>query len=144
MPSDARTTRLVIGESPSKDKTIAGYLGPDYLVEASIGHVRDLPRNAADVPAEYEGEPVDFLDGTVFTGTESFLTLGSWVDSAPYTSDYTGQQVVITLDARRPMESPADGTPSSSVARPSTNCRTTGSVVRWISSIVPCQRTRPS
>ncbi|HEV8569285.1 MAG TPA: type I DNA topoisomerase [Actinoplanes sp.] len=56
MPSNARTTRLVIVESPSKAKTIAGYLGPDYFVEASFGHVRDLPRNAADVPAKYKGE----------------------------------------------------------------------------------------
>ena len=48
--------RLVIVESPSKAKTIAGYLGPDYFVEASFGHVRDLPRNAADVPAKYKGE----------------------------------------------------------------------------------------
>jgi DNA topoisomerase-1 len=56
VPSNARTTRLVIVESPSKAKTIAGYLGPDYFVEASFGHVRDLPRNAADVPAKYKGE----------------------------------------------------------------------------------------
>ncbi|GIF15121.1 type I DNA topoisomerase [Actinoplanes teichomyceticus] len=56
MPSDARTTRLVIVESPSKAKTIAGYLGPDYLVEASVGHIRDLPKNADEVPAKYKGE----------------------------------------------------------------------------------------
>jgi DNA topoisomerase-1 len=49
-------TRLVIVESPAKAKTIAGYLGPGYIVEASIGHIRDLPRNAADVPAKYKGE----------------------------------------------------------------------------------------
>jgi FAD/FMN-containing dehydrogenase len=42
---------------------------------------------------EHDGEPVDFLDGTVFTPTEAYLTLGSWADSAPYTSDYTGQQI---------------------------------------------------
>ena len=39
--SDLR--RLVIVESPAKAKTIAGYLGPGYTVEASIGHIRDLP-----------------------------------------------------------------------------------------------------
>jgi DNA topoisomerase I len=48
--------RLVIVESPAKAKTISGYLGPGYVVEASFGHVRDLPRNAADVPARYKGE----------------------------------------------------------------------------------------
>jgi DNA topoisomerase-1 len=48
--------RLVIVESPAKAKTIAGYLGSGYVVEASIGHIRDLPRNAADVPARYKGE----------------------------------------------------------------------------------------
>jgi len=47
---------LVIVESPAKAKTIAGYLGNDYVVEASIGHIRDLPRNAADVPAAHKGE----------------------------------------------------------------------------------------
>ncbi|WP_433389307.1 type I DNA topoisomerase [Micromonospora sp. KLBMP9576] len=57
MPSKAGTTRLVIVESPAKAKTISGYLGPGYVVEASFGHVRDLPRNAADVPAKYKGEP---------------------------------------------------------------------------------------
>src|ERR1700738_5274763 len=47
---------LVSGESPAKAKTIAGFLGRDYVVEASIGHIRDLPRNAADVPPAYKGE----------------------------------------------------------------------------------------
>jgi DNA topoisomerase-1 len=47
--------RLVIVESPAKAKTIAGFLGPGYVVESSIGHIRDLPRNAADVPAAYKG-----------------------------------------------------------------------------------------
>ncbi|MCU1621424.1 MAG: topA [Frankiales bacterium] len=49
--------RLVIVESPAKAKTIAGYLGDGYVVESSIGHIRDLPRSAADVPAEYKGLP---------------------------------------------------------------------------------------
>jgi DNA topoisomerase-1 len=48
---------LVIVESPAKARTIAGFLGGDYVVESSIGHVRDLPRAAADVPPSYKGEP---------------------------------------------------------------------------------------
>lgn len=56
MPSNA-SSRLVIVESPAKAKTISGYLGPGYVVEASLGHVRDLPRNAADVPASHKKEP---------------------------------------------------------------------------------------
>jgi DNA topoisomerase-1 len=49
--------RLVVVESPSKAKTISGYLGDGYIVESSVGHIRDLPRGAADVPAKYKGEP---------------------------------------------------------------------------------------
>ena len=49
--------KLVIVESPAKAKTIGGYLGDDYVVESSIGHVRDLPQSAADVPAEIKGQP---------------------------------------------------------------------------------------
>ena len=48
---------LVIVESPAKAKTIAGFLGPEFVVESSIGHIRDLPRNAADVPSALKGEP---------------------------------------------------------------------------------------
>jgi DNA topoisomerase-1 len=48
--------RLVIVESPAKAKTIAGYLGPGYVVESSIGHIRDLPRNASEVPAQFKGQ----------------------------------------------------------------------------------------
>ena len=44
---------LVIVESPAKAKTIAGLLGSDYVVESSIGHIRDLPRGADEVPAAY-------------------------------------------------------------------------------------------
>ena len=49
-------TRLVIVESPAKAKKIAGFLGTGYVVESSIGHIRDLPRNAADVPASHRGQ----------------------------------------------------------------------------------------
>jgi DNA topoisomerase-1 len=50
-------TALVIVESPAKARTIAGYLGDGYVVESSIGHIRDLPRNAAEVPKSHKGEP---------------------------------------------------------------------------------------
>ena len=49
--------RLVIVESPAKARTIAGYLGPGFVVESSIGHIRDLPERAADIPAKYKKEP---------------------------------------------------------------------------------------
>ncbi|MFL6181362.1 MAG: toprim domain-containing protein, partial [Actinomycetes bacterium] len=48
--------RLVIVESPAKAKTIRGYLGDGYEVEASVGHIRDLPKSAADIPAKYKKE----------------------------------------------------------------------------------------
>ena len=47
-------TKLVIVESPAKARKIGGYLGDDYVVEASVGHIRDLPQRAADIPAEYK------------------------------------------------------------------------------------------
>ncbi len=42
---------LVIVESPAKARTIARFLGDDYVVESSIGHIRDLPSGMADMPA---------------------------------------------------------------------------------------------
>ncbi|NED61531.1 toprim domain-containing protein, partial [Streptomyces sp. SID10244] len=55
--SGSTTRRLVIVESPTKARKIAGYLGANYVVESSRGHIRDLPRGAADVPAKYKGQP---------------------------------------------------------------------------------------
>ncbi|MEA2345742.1 MAG: topoisomerase, partial [Thermoanaerobaculia bacterium] len=49
--------RLVIVESPAKARKIASYLGSNYVVESSRGHIRDLPRGAADVPAKYKSLP---------------------------------------------------------------------------------------
>jgi DNA topoisomerase-1 len=47
---------LVIVESPAKAKTIAGYLGDGFVVESSVGHIRDLPERAADIPEQYKKE----------------------------------------------------------------------------------------
>ncbi|MCS4490111.1 type I DNA topoisomerase [Corynebacterium sp. ES2775-CONJ] len=56
MAKSSGIKRLVIVESQTKAKKIAPYLGDDYIVEASVGHIRDLPRGAADIPAKYKKE----------------------------------------------------------------------------------------
>ena len=48
--------KLVIVESPRKARTIAGFLGKGYVVESSIGHIRDMPDKAAEIPTKYRGE----------------------------------------------------------------------------------------
>ena len=48
---------LVIVESPAKARTISNFLGKGYVVESSIGHIRDLPRSASDIPLQYKKEP---------------------------------------------------------------------------------------
>ena len=48
---------LVIVESPAKAKTIGKYLGPDYEVRASMGHLRDLPKSKLGVDVEHDFEP---------------------------------------------------------------------------------------
>jgi DNA topoisomerase-1 len=48
---------LVIVESPAKARTLSRFLGNKYRVEASYGHIRDLPESAAEVPAEIKGKP---------------------------------------------------------------------------------------
>ncbi|MGI8433392.1 MAG: type I DNA topoisomerase [Nocardioidaceae bacterium] len=62
--------KLVIVESPAKARTISGYLGRGYVVESSIGHIRDLPNNASEVPAKYKGEPWGRLGVNVDAGFE--------------------------------------------------------------------------
>jgi DNA topoisomerase I len=75
--SDDDLRRLVIVESPAKAKTIAGYLGGNYVVESSIGHIRDLPTSAADIPAKYKKEPWSRLGVDVDHGFEPLYVVNA-------------------------------------------------------------------
>src|SRR6185295_1158853 len=59
--SNAGGKSLVIVESPAKARTISQFLGRNYVIEASIGHVRDLPKGAKQIPAQYKGEDWAYL-----------------------------------------------------------------------------------
>jgi DNA topoisomerase I len=67
--------RLVIVESPAKARTIAGYLGKGYVVESSIGHIRDMPDKAAEIPAKYRKEPWARLGVNVDKGFEALYVV---------------------------------------------------------------------
>ena len=68
---------LVIVESPAKAKTISGYLGAGYVVESSIGHIRDLPSRAAEVPKAYKSEPWARLGIDVDNGFKPLYVVSS-------------------------------------------------------------------
>ena len=70
MSNQAVAHKLVIVESPAKARTIEGYLGKGYVVESSIGHIRDLPQSAADIPARLKGESWARLGVDVDNGFE--------------------------------------------------------------------------
>ncbi|MHC4177619.1 MAG: type I DNA topoisomerase, partial [Planctomycetota bacterium] len=57
----SRRISLVIVESPAKARTIGKYLGRGYTIEASIGHIRDLPQGAKEIPERYKGEDWAYL-----------------------------------------------------------------------------------
>jgi DNA topoisomerase I len=71
----SRVKRLVIVESPAKAKTIAGYLGPDFVVESSIGHIRDLPERAAEVPETIKDKPWGRMAVDVDNGFEPYYVV---------------------------------------------------------------------
>ena len=75
--SASRGRRLVIVESPAKAKTIRGYLGSGYDVEASVGHIRDLPQRASEIPAKYKGEKWARLGVDVENGFEPLYVVDS-------------------------------------------------------------------
>src|SRR3954466_7434245 len=67
--------KLVIVESPAKARTIGGYLGAGYVVESSIGHIRDLPQSAADTPAKIKDKPWGRLAVDVDNGFEPYYVV---------------------------------------------------------------------
>ena len=62
--------KLVIVESPKKAQMLGDFLGDDYVVESSIGHIRDLPQSAADTPANIKDKPWGRLAVDVDNGFE--------------------------------------------------------------------------
>ena len=68
---------LVIVESPAKAKTIGSILGSDFVVESSVGHIRDLPHGAEEVPAAYKGEPWARLAVNVDDGFKPLYVVSS-------------------------------------------------------------------
>nr|WP_207949968.1 type I DNA topoisomerase [Nocardioides ochotonae] len=66
---------MVIVESPAKARTIGGYLGPGYVVESSIGHIRDLPQSAAETPAKIKDKPWGRLGVDVDHGFEPYYVV---------------------------------------------------------------------
>ncbi|GAB3245123.1 type I DNA topoisomerase [Nocardioides dilutus] len=67
--------KLVIVESPAKARTIGGYLGQGFVVESSIGHIRDLPQSAAETPAKIKDKPWGRLAVDVDNGFEPYYVV---------------------------------------------------------------------
>ena len=66
----------------AKARTIVKYLGKGYRVEASIGHVRDLPQGAKHVPAQYKGEPWANLGVNVVVSVATTTPGNAWMRSS--------------------------------------------------------------
>ncbi|MEO8850420.1 MAG: toprim domain-containing protein, partial [Allobranchiibius sp.] len=66
--------KLVIVESPAKAKKIGGYLGPDYVVDASVGHIRDLP-TPSEMPADMKKGPYGKFAVDVDNGFDAYYVV---------------------------------------------------------------------
>jgi len=89
------SVRLAIDLEPVEPYVRLRHLRFDSL-SALVAEMRSL---LAD--RQFEGRPLDFLDGVVFSATESYLTVGSFTDAAAQVSDYTGQQIYYRSIQRR-------------------------------------------
>src|SRR6058998_2039298 len=90
---------LVIVESPAKANTINKYLGAEYVVKASLGHVKDLPKSKLGVDIENNFEPVyDIIPGKEKVIKE--YALGGFGGRAQFLDDFlfTGNDVVYLLE----------------------------------------------
>jgi DNA topoisomerase-1 len=70
-----KSAKLVVVESPAKARTISSYLGPGWIVEASLGHIRDLPSGAKQLPEKYKKEPWAYLGVNVDDGFEPIYVI---------------------------------------------------------------------
>jgi FAD/FMN-containing dehydrogenase len=86
---------LRFGPGRSASAAAAANAGADAATNAARA-IKEICATAA-----YEGERVDFIDGTVFGPDEAYLTLGTFTDNAPYTSDYAGGKVYYRSIQRR-------------------------------------------
>ena len=101
--------KLVIVESPAKAKTIAGYLGSGYVVESSIGHIRDLPQSASDIPASIKGQPWARLGVDVDNGFHALYVVSP--DRKQQITKLTKlakevDEILLATDCTRPAERP--------------------------------------
>src|SRR5690606_41976708 len=69
--------RLVVVESPTKARTIRNYLPPDFEVEASMGHIRDLPASASEITAELRDKPWSTIGVNITYGFEPIYEVPS-------------------------------------------------------------------
>ena len=94
----------MIVESPAKARTISKFLGPNYTVEASIGHIRDLPQGAKEIPEEYKKEDWAYLGVDVNHDFEPVYVIppAKGATGPKTQGPAEGRQRTLSGDGRRP------------------------------------------